>query len=245
MKRKKHHSKKKSPYGWIAAVLILAGAAVWGGLYLEKSTIIQEVGFNGNYYTDTEELLASFESPVGMIADSIAFHQILEEMKSPPYVKDVSVTMNRRGILNFRITEHQPLAMITNNVKRYYLAEGGYLLPVLPGKIADVPILYAWEPVNEDRLSGESWNIIEEFLVAAGKNRFAWLTLSEISWNQQEGVTALSTENGIKLIFGKEGFTGKLDKWELFYSQVAAVKGTDQFHTVDLRFEDQIVTRNS
>src|SRR5690625_5329775 len=81
---------------------------------------------------------------------------------------------------------------------------------------------------------------MEEFLIAANKNRFAWLTLSEISWNQQEGVTALSTENGIKLIFGKEGFAGKLDKWELFYSQVAARKGTDQFHTVDLRFEDQI-----
>src|SRR5690625_8052344 len=78
-----------------------------------------------------------------MIADSIAFQQILEEIKTPPYVKDVSVTMNRRGILDFRITEHQPLAMITNNVKRYYLAEGGYLLPILPDKIVDVPILYA------------------------------------------------------------------------------------------------------
>lgn len=245
MNRKKSHSRRKSPYGWIAAVCILGGAAVLGGLYLEKSTIIQEVGFSGNYYTEPEELLASFESPVGMIADSIAFQQILEEIKTPPYVKDVSITMNRRGILDFRITEHQPLAMITNNVKRYYLAEGGYLLPILPDKIVDVPILYAWEPVNEGRLSGEAWNIMEEFLIAANKNRFAWLTLSEISWNQQEGVTALSTENGIKLIFGKEGFAGKLDKWELFYSQVAARKGTDQFHTVDLRFEDQIVTRNS
>src|SRR5690625_7959459 len=100
--KKKSHSKIKSPYGWIAAVCILCGAAVLGGLYLEKSTIIQEVGFSGNYYTEPEELLASFESPVAMIADSIAFHQIVWEINTPPYDKDVSITSSRRGCLNFR-----------------------------------------------------------------------------------------------------------------------------------------------
>src|SRR5690625_3001045 len=180
-----------------------------------------------------------------MLADSIAFQQILEEIKPPPYVKDVSVTMNRRGILDFRITEHQPLAMITNNVKRYYLAEGGYLLPILRNKIVDVPILYGWEPVNDGRLSGEAWNILEEVLVSGTKSRFALLTVRELSRDQLVGVTALSTENGIKLVFGKEGSADQLDKREQFYSQDAARKGTDQFHTVDLRFEGQIVTRNS
>lgn len=245
MTKRKPHSAKKFPYIWIAAVLLIAGGAVYAGLYLEKSTIIQEVEFTGNYYTETEELQASFESPVDMVADSVSFNQILEDLKTPPYVKDVHVTMSSRGVLNFRFTEHQPIAMITNNVRRYYLAEGGYILPVITGKTEDVPILYAWEAAEENRLSGEAYDTVEEFLLAARNNRFAWVTISEISWNSGEGVTALSSENGIKLIFGKEGFAEKLSKWELFYSQVAAVKGLDVFHTVDLRFEDQIVTKNS
>src|SRR5690625_5333150 len=109
------------------------------------------------------------------------------------------------------------------------------MLPIRPDKNEDFPILYEWEPMNEGRLSGEAWNTMEEFLIAANKNRFAWLTLSEISWNQQEGVTALSTENGIKLIFGKEGFAGKLDKWELFYSKSEAGKGRNRFNTLVFR----------
>lgn len=245
MSKRKSHSKGKFPFIWITAVLLLAGGAVYAGLYLEKSTIIQDVEFSGNYYTETEELWASFESPVDMVADSVSFQQILEDLKTPAYVKDVSVTMNRRGVLNFRVTEHQPIAMLTNNVRRYYLAEGGYMMPVLPGKVVDVPILYAWETVNENRLSDDVYEIVEEFLIAARNNQFGWATISEISWNAGEGVVALSSENGIKLLFGKESFSEKLEKWELFYSQVAAVKGLDIFHTVDLRFEDQIVTKNS
>lgn len=229
----------------MAAILLIAGGAVYAGLYLEKSTLIKEVGFTGNYYTETEELQSSFESPVNMLADSVSFRQILDDLKTPPYVKSVSVAMNRRGILNFRITEHQPIAMITNNEQRYYLAEGGYILPVIPGKMKDVPILYAWEAVDQMQLSGETYDIIEQFLLAARNDRFAWASLSEISWNRQEGLTALSYESGIKLIFGKENFPEKLTRWEAFYSQIAARKGLDAFHTVDLRFAGQIVTKHS
>lgn len=245
MTKRKSHNAKKFPYVWIAAVLLLAGGAVYAGLYLEKSTVIKEIEFTGNYYTETDELQASFKSPLDMVADSVSFNQILEDLKTPPYVKGAHVTMSSRGVLNFRVTEHQPIAMITNNVQRYYLAEGGFILPVITGKTEDVPILYAWEVVEGKRLSGVAYDKVEGFLLAARNNRFAWITISEISWDSREGVTALSSENGIKLIFGKEGFAEKLSKWELFYSQVAAVKGLDVFHTVDLRFEDQIVTKNS
>jgi len=92
-------------------------------------------------------------------------------------------------------------------------------------------------------LTGKRFAAVSEFLKAIKANPTGWVTISEISWDSEEGVVALSQQNGVKLIFGKSGFEEKFENWEAFYSQVIGVEGIDHFHTIDLRFAKQIVTR--
>jgi len=247
-KDKKHSngffSGKTTGFLWAGAVVLFLGAAVYAGLYLEQKTVITDVQFSGHHFTAEEELLSALESPVGLRADSIRFEEHYNQLKTLPYVKNVSVSMSYLGTLTFTVDEHEPLAMAIDNGNRVYIAETGEVLPIVQGKIVDVPLLYGFSTSPSDQqLTGERFSIVAEFLKAAKANPTGWVTISEISWDSAEGVVALTQHNGVKLIFGKNGFEEKFENWEAFYSQVIGVQGMDDLHTIDLRFADQIVTR--
>jgi cell division septal protein FtsQ len=247
--KKKPHSKgflkgKLTGLLWAGAVLLFLGAAVYAGLYLEQQTVITDVRFSGHHFTSEDQLHSALVSPVGIRADSVRFEEHFDQLKELPYVKNVTVSMSYRGTLTFSVDEHEPAAMAIENGTRTYISEDGDILPIVEGKIVDVPLLYGFStsPAGQ-KLSGERFTIVSEFLKAAKANPTGWITISEISWNGSEGVVALSQHNGVKLIFGKNGFDEKFENWEAFYSQVIGVQGMGELHTVDLRFADQIVTR--
>jgi cell division protein FtsQ len=250
LKKKKHNRKKTrrrkgTSLIWVFLSLGLAGAAVYAGIYLEKNTIIQEVHFSGNEYTAEQELADAIELPVGVLADSVNLPELITGIRSLPYVNDVSVNMSIRGTLAFRIQEREPLAMLVDGSDRIYVGEGGIKLPMIPGAYRDVPLLYGF-PVNPagDTLSSDAFKQVEQFLMEVKSNEIGWITISEVAWNDSEGVVALTHENGVKLIFGQDDFDEKILHWEAFYTEVVPRKGIQSFSSIDLRFRDQIVTKH-
>lgn len=230
---------------WLFFTATLVGGGVYAGIYLEKNTVIQEVRFQGNSFTDDSTLTAAIDWPVGMLADSVQFSGLAESLKRVPYVQDVSVNMNIRGTLTFNIYERDPIAMLVNGNRRMYVGEGGVKLPIIPGNIQNVPLLYGF-PVHSagDTLSSYEFMQVEAFLSEAKANQVGWITISEVAWNEREGVVALTHENGVKLIFGRDNFREKVRNWEAFYTNVVAGKGIQTFSSVDLRFEGQVVTQH-
>ncbi|WP_234571015.1 cell division protein FtsQ/DivIB [Rhodohalobacter sp. 614A] len=231
---------------WIFLSIALLTGAILGGLYIESNTQIEAVKFEGNYYTDVESLENALKSPVGMYADSISFDSLFMDLKTLPYVKDATVSMGIRGTLTFRIYEREPFALLVDGNRRVYLTEGGLKLPIIPEKVKDVPLVYGFSARSlSDTLKSESYRQVEDFMIAAKENELGWITISEVSWNESEGVVALTYENGVKLLFGRNEFPEKIKNWEAFYTDVVSQKGMGAFTSIDLRFKDQIVTRNS
>lgn len=249
MSKNRPHTKKSAPLkamSWIAGVTLLAGLAVIAGIYFEQNTRVAGVEFTGNFFTDSEELFDRIESPVGMLADSVNYSEMFSALNALPYVSGVNLSMTMRGRLSFDIKEHEPLALLVNGSDRSYVAAGGIKLPLIPGKIKDVPLLYGFPAeFQNDTLKSDSWKQAEEFLTAAKKKEVSWNTISEIAWNEQEGIVALSHENGVKLVFGHQQFEQRLKHWEVFYSEVVSRKGIRSFRSIDLRFRNQIVTHES
>jgi cell division protein FtsQ len=231
---------------WIAVAILIAGLGVLGGVYLDQNTTIDAVEFRGNYFTDDADLLGVIESPEGQYADSIDYRAMFSSLRSLPYVDDVSLGMSRRGTLTFTITEREPLGLLMNGSDRTYFSEGGIPLPRIPGKTRDVPLVYGFSVTSAaDTLQGDAYRQIESFLTSARDHKFGWVTISEVTWNEREGVVALSHENGVKLVFGHENYKERLRNWKAFYREVISRRGMEAFSTVDLRFRDQIVTRES
>lgn len=250
MKKSEKHTQpnKKaglSPLIGTGVAFILLGLAVYAGFYMEKNTYINSVEFNGTYYVDDSELLSAIDAPIGLRADSVRFDSLFERLKSVPYVKDVSVKMSIRGKLTFLIEEYQPLAMLVQGSNRSYISEEGMILPIVQEHILNVPLVYGIDKrANTDSTqTGPYWKTID-FLLAAQNSDIGWATISEVAWTDQEGIIALTHENGVKLIFGHENFDEKISHWKTFYSEIISRKGIQTFEIIDLRFRDQIVTRN-
>lgn len=241
-KTKSHISQNVKTAGYFAAAIFLLGIAVLAGLYVEQNTRVMDVRFTGNHFTEEEDLLNAMESPVGLMADSININSLVSGLEVLPYVEQVSVSMARRGTLSMSIQEREPIGLLINNGKKMYMDKNGIKLPDILGKSVDLPLVYGFNLENEqDTLTGKHFEQVRDFLVETKKNPFAWATISEVAWNEREGVVALSSENGVKLVFGHENFGRKLTHWQAFNAEVVSKKGIEAFRTVDLRFRDQIV----
>lgn len=243
-KSSKNNRRTGSSIFGVALAVIILGFAVAAGLYMEKNTFIQSVQVEGNYFVESDEVFNSIHSPIGMRADSVNFDSIFNQIKTLPYVEDVTVSMNIRGTLTFQIQEYTPFAMLINGSSRSYIAPGGVELPVIPGKIVNVPLVYGLNlsGVTDSTMTNDV-RMMNHFLTSLSANETGWATISEIVWNNKEGIVALTIDNGVKLIFGEDDFSQKLQDWQAFYSEVVAHKGLQSFDIIDLRFRDQIVTR--
>ncbi len=103
-------------------------------------------------------------------------------------------------------------------------------------------MLYGYSAESSDTIKTESFIQVRDFLVAAKTNEFGWTTISEVVFDETDGVVALSHENGVKLLFGRNNFKHKLENWEAFYAEVIRTKGIQSMQQVDLRFSNQVVT---
>lgn len=228
----------------ITLAIVMLGLAVAAGFYMERNTYIHSIQITGNQFVDSEEIESRFFSPIGMRADSVKFDSLFKQIKEIPYIEDVSISMNIRGVLTFQVHEHTPIAMYVNGKSRTYLAAGGIQLPVVPGKAVNVPLVYGVELINKKGTSStKEYRLMEDFLVALKENETGWATISEISWDSREGIVALTIESGVKLIFGEDHYKQKLQDWQAFYSQAVIQKGLQSYDIIDFRFRDQIVTR--
>jgi len=243
---RKYNKKTGASHGLktlLAVILLLMGIAVLAGYYLEKNSVISNIRFDGNYYTNAEELSSRIQSPVGLHADSVDYVQLMSSINTLPYVKNCVVRKGASGNLTITITEREPIARLIGNNEQSYVDKEGLKLPIISQKAVDVPLLYGF-PVNpiSDTLSGNAFENVSDFLLEASKSDLGWITISEVAWNEREGVIALSYENGVKLLFGKQNFEKKIRYWEEFYSKIIKEKGIEAFESVDLRFRNQIVT---
>lgn len=222
------------------AVLML-GLAVLAGIYFEQSTRISAVEFEGHHFTPEEQLREAFESPVGLLADSVEYGVIYNSVNALPYVKRTDVRMSFRGTLTVMVEERQPIGILAGNPTVFFDSDG-VVLPEVSGHWVDVPVVYGFDAsAAGDTLNTPGFEQVRAFLASAKSDAFSWSTVSEVAWNQNEGVVALSSENGVKLVFGRDEFDQKVKHWKAFYKDVVAHKGINSFRSVDLRFRNQIV----
>jgi len=230
----------------LTAVLLLVGLGVVAGFYWQQSLRVDTLRVSGIWFNQEADILEAAQVPMGIAPDSLNLEELKNRVMRLAYVKSVHPYIEPGGTLHLSIEERIPIALLVGgDVERYTDAEG-VQLPVLTGKTVDVPLVYGFSSNRQtDTLKTTDFIQLARFLEEAKKHKFAWATLSEVAFDPKEGVVALSHENGVKLLFGTESFTNKLANWELFYTQVIRETGIARIAQIDLRFNDQIITRES
>lgn len=230
----------------LTAVLLLVGLGVVAGFYWQQLLRVDTLRVSGIWFHQEADILEAAQVPMGIAPDSLNLEELKNRVTRLAYVKSVHPYIEPGGTLHLSIKERIPIALLVGgDVERYTDAEG-VQLPVLTGKTVDVPFVYGFSSNSQtDTLKTTDFIQLTRFLEEAKENKFAWATLSEVAFDPEEGVVALSHENGVKLLFGTDSFTNKLANWELFYTQVIREIGIARIAQIDLRFNDQIITRES
>ncbi|SMO77695.1 Cell division septal protein FtsQ [Gracilimonas mengyeensis] len=228
---------------WITAILMVVGLAVLAAMYWNRNVTVQDLEVNELRYTTYEEVKQAAAIPPEVKPDSLDLSGVSMRVEKLNYVKSVVPYVEPNGTLRLSIKERIPVALLVHGKDRAYVDAEGVRLPILDKPSPDVPLLYGYRTSGSDTLNGESFKQLSQFLVQAQADPFSWTTLSELAYDKMDGVVALSHENGVKLIFGHNNFELKLENWKAFYHQVIKTKGIDAMRQVDLRFTNQVVTR--
>ncbi|MCW9707510.1 cell division protein FtsQ/DivIB [Fodinibius salsisoli] len=246
-KKKSNNTTKKSgsdisPLPWIAGALLILGCAVVAGFYWTSTMKVQEVYYEGNRLVAEEEL-RSIDIPTGTHPDSLNTLQIIEQFEAIPYIDQAAINVEPSGNVTIRITERQPIAMLAEGSRKAYVDKEGIRLPVTLGEGVNVPLVYGFStrPIG-DTLKSAGFKATADFLVQLRNKSVSDATISEVAWTD-DGIVALTNQNGVKLIFGKEDFATRLRNWEAFYAKVIKQKGIESMRSIDMRFQGQIVTR--
>jgi len=234
---------RKNPLPWVAGAILVLGLAIVGGLYWSSTMTVKQLQFEGNHFVSSTDL-QKVDVPMGMNPDSMDFRKIMNRFNSIAYVRQAKISVEPNGNLLIHITERQPIAMLVDGNHKIYVDADGVRLPLKLGSSVDVPILYGFsaKPMG-DTLKSKGFKTVANFLTEVNKNPVSDATISEVAWTKDEGVIAVTNQNGVKLIIGKGGFAKRLRNWEAFYGQVIKQKGIEKMRSIDLRFEGQIVTR--
>ena len=224
--------------------MLIVGVAVLAAIYWNRNVTVDELSFSGNVITESEELARTVNIEFGVHPDSLDLDAIVQRIEKVEYVKSATPYIEPNGELNIQIKERNPIALLVKDGNRVYVDAEGVKLPIFEGKIFNLPLVYGFNAsLDSDTLKSDAFKQISSFLTQAKQNKFGWMTISEVAYNKEEGVVALSQENGVKLLFGSNDFQIKLENWEAFYTNVIRVKGIQTMQQVDLRFTNQVVTR--
>jgi len=223
--------------------MMVTGIAILAAVYWSKHVTIQEVKVNALTFVEQQHVNEAAAIPFGVKPDSLNLEEVIRRVESLDYIHSVTTYIEPSGDLRLSVKERQPIGLLINGHDRIYVDHEGVRLPILEGKIMDLPLVYGFSATQNDTLRNEAFLQIRDFLVQARNNDFGWTTISEVAFDKEEGVVALSHENGVKLLFGRNDFEMKLENWKAFYTEVIKTKGIDKMQQVDLRFTNQVVTR--
>ena len=238
--------KKGKLLPWFTAILMVLGVAVLAALYWNRNVTVNEIEIIGTHFSTQEEVLVTANIPLGVKPDSLDLQTLVARIEALNYVKKVTPYIEPSGDLKITIVERNPIAVLVKGSKRIYVDEDGVRLNILEGKSVDLPIVYGFRAtMGRDTLTTKEFKTIKDFLVGARNNQFGWATISEVAYSKEDGIIALSHDNGVKLLFGVNDFDTKLRNWEVFYAEVIRTKGIQTIQQVDLRFTNQVITRES
>lgn len=234
--------KKRGWYTVIGITVLIIGFSI--GYARFKNSVMKKVLIEGNYYTSNDAILKRAKVPSNVSPDSVDLYAIIRRVEGLPFVKEASVSVLPPSQIKIVITERVPLALLIDGSKKALVDVDGVLMPQLFDKTPNVPLLYGFNVTEiNDTLSSKSFLSISDFLVSLKNRPLSNATISEVAWSKADGIVALSSEDGVKLIFGNKLADSRMQSWEAFYSQIVPTVGLATVNEVDLRYKGQVITR--
>jgi cell division protein FtsQ len=191
----------------------------------------------------------------GIAIDSIDLLKIEEIIDSRTAVLKSQVYVTKDSTLHVDVTQRKPIVRFQQGKKGYYADKEGFIFPLQNTFASHVQVVDGAIPVTvQKNHKGEvpdpkerEWLLNTVKLVRTLEEKDGWKDIVVQMHVVKGGEIILITREGNeKFIFGHpEDIEHKFGKMRIYYERILAEKGEEEYNSVDLRYNRQIICKNT
>lgn len=234
----------------LAAALAVAGLSYSGWTWLD-GLVVRQVVLDGHRHADEAAVLAVARVDTGMRLLDVEPAIIADRTMRHPWVRAADVWRLPPDIVHIDIEERVPVALVLGDdaMPAAYLDGEGYPMPLVEGAVYDVPLLRGVRlPDNRTQPVG-SPSVTELMAALVTVSPVVDALISSFEVSAGGGITLhtapAGTQTSIDVRLGARGYAEKFQRLQAFWTQAVLSRPDRTFNTIDLRFDSQIVTRES
>lgn len=244
---------RPNPLVVMGMLLVLVAGIGWAGWRWRSDLRCTRIVVSGTQYAEPEALIALARVDTGMVLFDIDPALVADRVRRHPWVAQAEVTRQPlpAGLLRIQVTERTPAALVLDAGGRpaHYLDREGYRMPLRPEAVYDVPLVYGLtgryslaRPVPVPALV-DCLAALAQALEAVD----ALVSALEVRQGGEVWLHSAPAPDGhaIPVRLGHDGFAEKLARLHAFWHQRVLPHTNQTVHLIDLRFDHQIVTRET
>ncbi len=234
----------------VVALIFIATLSGFGWRWVSHLKC-ERVEISGARLADASALIPLAGVDTSMVMLDIDPVLVADRVTRHPWIAKANVRRIPNGTVSIYVEERVPVAVVLDDEGRptHYVDAKGAQMPLVKNAVYDVPLLrglrQSYHPVQ--RLENPSIRSFLDVLSSAPRELEA--IISEIELRPDGDIWLTTMSNGksgaISVRIGQENFAGRLDRLGAFWRQAVLAHPDRIFKNIDLRFERQIVTRES
>lgn len=233
---------------FVLAIFVAVGMLGWNWL---NGLVLRTVHVTGNLEAHAGEVIAAARMDTGSALFGIDTALIADRVQRIPWVKQARVTRLPPSTLSIRIEERVPVVLVIDRHgdPSAYLDADGYVMPITELSTFDLPLLTGVALPTSPNSPVESRAVRELVQTVSALPPETDVLISSFIV-EEDGQIALRSVpvNGQGSLFirlGRRDFAEKMVRLRAFWHQAVVTRPDHTYHVIDLRFDSQIVTRET
>ncbi|MDZ7266193.1 MAG: FtsQ-type POTRA domain-containing protein [candidate division KSB1 bacterium] len=229
---------------FFATTVMLSGLHVQNWVAHDASFHVQQVVVKGNVLLSTETIIKTAQVPQGERTFRINVSEIEARLATLPFVQEVQVSRVYPATVTIWVKEQEPVALL-NHKGLWPLAADGEVLPqVEAGVRLDLPVVTgaALDPASQGRrLTAAGVQLCDFIRTLRQHNPLMYHDISEFHLQPEGGLILYLYSYGVPVYVGRQDWFERCERLDTVLRQLPAHGG--RLAAIDLRFENQVVTR--
>ena len=233
---------------FVLMLMVALGAFGW---WWKGQILCKDVLVTGAHFADEAALLELANVDTTLALFDIDPYAVADRVKGHPWVKEAHVERLPDATVQIDVTEREPAMLVIDaqGSPDHYLDAEGYQMPFMREAVFDVPLLTGFSAGEEavEPIDHENVLALLRDLNQLPREVDALLSAFDVT---PEGEVSLQTapkpgRGAIQVQLGRGDYRRKLSKLHAFWHQAVLASEETDFELIDLRFDSQIITRET
>lgn len=239
-------------------LLLLAVVIIWASVKQQRVKCSEvEIDLepqDGTYFLSNAHVLkisANTNSPNDLIGKNIKelnTYKMLYNLQASPYVADADVFLGHNGKLKISVKQREPLFRVINQQgESYYVEKSGMKIPFMPRYSVRVPVLSgAVEemPFDSSHIKSEVLKGAHKIFSIIASDPFWTAQIEQVYVDKFQDYILIPKVGSHTIVVGKPvHLETKFEKLQIFYNQALSKLGWEEYSSINLSFEGQVVAK--